>query len=68
MQSDHELQVTQDRIIYFQQLLKTLRQTAQPNEFVAVASGCRLEIERMQAETMRYQVPPLAASPKEPVR
>jgi len=47
MQNDNELQVTQERITYFQQLLANLRQTARPDEFAAVASGYRFEIERM---------------------
>jgi len=37
-----------------------MRQTARPEEFEAVASGYRLEIERMQAEEMEYLLhPPL---------
>ena len=44
--NDNELQVTQERIAYFQRMLATLRQTARPDEFAAVASGYRLEVER----------------------
>lgn len=61
MQNDNELQVTQERIVYFQGLLSMLRQTARPDEFTAVTGGYRLEIERMQAEVMNYSLRPLAA-------
>ncbi len=61
MQNDNELQVTQERIVYFRWLLSMLRQTARPDEFAAVTGGYRLEIERMQAEVMNYYLRPLAA-------
>jgi hypothetical protein len=57
--SDNELNVTQERIAYFQRLLANLRRTARPEEFTAVAGGYRLEIERMQAEVMNYYIRPL---------
>jgi len=52
--SDQELQASQDRIAYFQRLLTQLRVTARPDEFPAVASGYRSEIERMQTEVLDY--------------
>jgi hypothetical protein len=59
--NDQELTVTQERIARFPGWLKQMRQTAWPDEFEAVASGYRLEIERMQAEEMEYLLhPPLA--------
>jgi len=62
--NDQELQVTQERIAHFQQWLIQIRQTALPEEFEAVASGYRLEIERMQAEVTDYLLRPLLAVPE----
>ena len=59
--NEHDLQVTQDRIAHFQQWLAQMRQTARPEEFEAVASGYRLEIERMQAEVLEYLLRPVTA-------
>jgi hypothetical protein len=50
--NDQELQVTQERIARLQRLLLQLRSTARPAEFQALASGYRLEIERMEAEVL----------------
>ena len=55
---DHELQVAQERIAHLQRWLAQIRQTARPEEFEAVASGYRLEIERMQAEVLEYLLRP----------
>ena len=52
--NDQELQTTQERIAYFQRILAQLRVTATPEEFPAVASGYRAEIERMQLEVLDY--------------
>lgn len=57
--NDQELRVTQERIAQFQRWLAQIRQTARPEEFEAVASGYRLEIERMQAEVLEYLLRPL---------
>jgi hypothetical protein len=54
IQNDRELEVTQERIAYFQTILGQLRVTATPEEFPYVASGYRTEIERMQAEIKEY--------------
>jgi hypothetical protein len=54
MNSDQELQVTQERIAYFQRLLAQLRVTATAEEFPLVASGYRAEIVRMQDEVLGY--------------
>ncbi len=59
--NDQELQVTRERIAQFQRWLEQIRQTARPEEFEAVASGYRLEIERMQAEVLDYLLRPLPA-------
>ena len=52
--NDQELAVTQERIAYFQRVLTQLRVTASPEEFLAVASGYRAEIVRMQDEVLAY--------------
>jgi len=57
--NDQELQVTRERIARFQQWLMQIRQTARLEEFEAVSSGYRLEIERMQAEVLEYLLRPL---------
>lgn len=66
IRNDDELQVTQERIAYFQRLLAQLRVTAKPDEFPAVASGYRAEIERMQEEVLDYLTQ--HASEPEPVK
>ncbi|MBI4787660.1 MAG: hypothetical protein HY782_11505 [Chloroflexi bacterium] len=43
----------------FQQWLANFRRTAQPEEFTALSSSYRLEIERMQAEVLDYLLRPL---------
>jgi len=62
--NDQELKATHDRIAQFQQWLVQLRRTARPEEFDAVASGYRLEIERMQAEVMEYLLHPPVGEPR----
>ncbi|MBI4492713.1 MAG: hypothetical protein HY690_07990 [Chloroflexi bacterium] len=62
--NDEELRVTQERISHFQRWLADMRQTARPKEFEAVASGYRLEIERMQAEVLEYLLRPLPSEPE----
>jgi hypothetical protein len=57
--NDQELQVMRERIARFQQWLMQIRQTARLEEFEAVSSGYRLEIERMQAEVLEYLLRPL---------
>lgn len=59
--NDQELQVAKERIDQFQRWLAQIRRTAGPNEFEAVTSGYRLEIERMQAEVLEYLLCPLPA-------
>ena len=62
--NDRELQVTQDRITHLQQWLIMLRRTARAEEFTALSSGYRLEIERMQAEVLDYLLRPILTSDK----
>jgi len=54
IQNDNEMEVTHERIAYFQRLLAQLRVTARPEEFPMVASGYRAEIQRMQKEILDY--------------
>ena len=49
-----ELEVTQQRIASFQRLLEQIRSNATAEKFDLMASGYRLEIEKMQAEIMDY--------------
>lgn len=62
--SEQEFNATHDRIEQFQQWLMQARRTARPEEFEAVASGYRLEIERMQAEVMEYLLHPPSIEPQ----
>ena len=55
-----ELEVTQQRIANFQRLLEQIRSKATPAQFAPMASGYRLEIEKMQAEVMDYLLRPFA--------
>jgi hypothetical protein len=52
--NDQEMEATQERIAYFQRLLAQLRVTARPEEFAAVTSSYRAEIQRMQKEILDY--------------
>jgi hypothetical protein len=52
--NDLELAATQERIAYFQSLLAQFRVSATPEEFPALASGYRMEIERMQNEVLEF--------------
>jgi len=50
------LAVTRERIAQLERLLETLRKTARSEEWHALSSGYRLEIERMQGEVLDYLV------------
>jgi hypothetical protein len=56
IRNDAELNVMRERVAALEQLLQTLRPTARPEEWAALSSGYRLEIERMQGEIMDYLV------------
>mgnify|MGYP001620147543 CR=1 FL=1 len=58
IKNEQEMHVTQERIAHFQNWLSELRKTARPEEFEAVSSGYRLEIERMQAEILEFLLHP----------
>lgn len=54
IQNDTELAVTRDRLAKLERLLEELRKTARPEEWPALSSGYRLEIERMQGEILDH--------------
>ena len=64
IRNDEELAVMRARVAQFERLLEALKKTARPDEWPAMSSGYRLEIERMQGEILDYLVegaPRLAA-------
>jgi hypothetical protein len=62
--NEAELQVMRERVAGVERLLMELRSTARPEEWTALSSGYRFEIERMQGEILDYLVegaPPMLA-------
>lgn len=65
IRTDVELAVMRDRVARLEKLLETLRVSARLDEWPALSSGYRLEIERMQGEILDYLVhgaPPLTGT------
>ena len=56
IRNDQELAVARDRVAKLERLLEDLRKTARPEEWPALSSGYRLEIERTQGEILDYLV------------
>lgn len=56
IRNDQELDVTRERAARLERLLEDLRKTARPEEWPALSSGYRMEIERMQGESLDYLV------------
>ena len=56
--NDHELKVMKERLTKMERVLEALRKTARPEEWPALSSGYRLEVERMQGEILDYLVTP----------
>ena len=54
--NDQDLAVMRERVAKIEHLLETLRKTARQEEWPALSSGYRLEIERMQGEILDYLV------------
>ena len=54
--NDVELGATRERVAALEHLLQTLRATARAEEWPALSSGYRLEIERMQGAILDYLV------------
>lgn len=56
IRDDQELATARDRVAKLERLLEALRETARPEEWAALSSGYRLELERMQGEILDYLV------------
>jgi hypothetical protein len=56
IRNDQELAAMRERVAKLETLLEALRKTARPEEWPALSSGYRLEIERMQGEILDYLV------------
>jgi hypothetical protein len=56
IRNDQELAVSRERLAKLERTLETLRNTARQEEWPALSSGYRLEIERMQGEILDYLV------------
>ena len=56
IRDDKEMAVSRERLAKLEHTLETLRKTARPEEWPALSSGYRLEIERMQGEILDYLV------------
>jgi hypothetical protein len=56
IQNEKTLGVTRERLVKMERVLEALRKTARPEEWPALSSGYRLEIERMQGEILDYLV------------
>jgi hypothetical protein len=52
IRNDADLNIMRERVAALEHLLQTLRPAARPEEWSALSSGYRLEIERMQGEIM----------------
>ena len=62
IKNDQELLVTRERAARLEQLLEELHRNARPEEWAALSSGYRLEIERMQGEILDYLMQPAASA------
>ena len=58
--NDHELEVMRERLAKMERVLEALRKTARPEEWPALSSSYRLEIERMQGEILDYLMTPVS--------
>lgn len=56
IRNDHELAAARERVTQLELLLQALQKTARPEEWPAMSSGYRLEIERTQGEMLDYLV------------
>ncbi len=64
--NDQELAVTRERIAKLERILEELRKTARSEEWLALSSGYRQEIERMQGEGLDYLTESSPAQPLQP--
>ena len=51
-----ELAVARDRVAQLERLLESRQKTARPEEWPALSSGYRLEIERLQGKILDYLI------------
>lgn len=58
IKNDQELLVTRERAARLERLLEEICKNARPEEWTALSSGYRLEIERMQGEILDYLMQP----------
>ena len=56
IRNDQELAAMRERVTRLEHLLENLRKTARSEEWPALSSGYRLEIERLQGEILVYLV------------
>jgi hypothetical protein len=63
IRNDQALAVARERVAQMERLLEELYKTARPEEWPALSSGYRLEIERMQGEILDYLVEGAARRP-----
>ena len=56
IENDRELQAMRERVARLEELIQTMRPSARPEEWAALCSGYRFEIERMQGEILDYLV------------
>ena len=61
--NDDELRGTRERIAYFEDLLAQLRVAASAELFPSMASGYRIEIEKMQREVLEFLTRHVSQSP-----
>ena len=61
IRNDLEMTVTRERLAKLERVLEAARRTARPEEWPALSSGYRLEIERMQGEVLDYLMRPAVA-------
>ena len=56
IRNEQEMAVSRERLAKLEHALETLRNTARAEEWPALSSGYRLEIERMQGQILDYLV------------
>lgn len=52
IRNDRELAASREQLARIERVVETLRRTARPEEWPALSSGYRLDIERMQGEIL----------------
>ncbi len=62
--NDQELSNARERVATLERLLDEMRERARPEEWPALSSGYRVEIERTQGEILDYLVRAASGRPK----